>query len=206
MRPAPIQGACAWRGEELARSPRWIRRLAPEALADIDRALDAARASGTAWHETTRERFPLTTVAELFADVARELEDGCGLVTLRGLPVERYTADELRRIWFGLGSHLGRPVFQNRRGELMREIKDEGREVGARYGQIPVERQARRAGLPRAEPTTAPPGPRGDPGGRRDRARSARPPPRPAAAGGPGPGAHTARGVLWPSPPRESGR
>jgi hypothetical protein len=58
-------------------------------------------------------------------------------VVLRGLPVERYAPDDLRRIWFGLGSHLGRPVFQNRRGELMREIRDEGKAVGERYGQIP---------------------------------------------------------------------
>src|SRR5262249_33881876 len=71
-------------------------------------------------------------------DVARELEDGCGLVNLQGLPVDRYTPDELRQIWFGLGSHLGQPIFQNRHGELMREIRDEGPGVGARYGQIPA--------------------------------------------------------------------
>ncbi len=58
------------------------------------------------------------------------------MVKLRGLPVERYTPDELRRIWFGIGCHLGRPVFQNRRGELMREIRDEGSEAGQRYGQV----------------------------------------------------------------------
>ena len=38
----------------------------------------------------------------------------------RGLPVERYSEDELRQIYFGIGANLGRPVFQNRTGELMR--------------------------------------------------------------------------------------
>ena len=135
--PSPIIGACAWRGEEMARSTRWIRRLDAAAVAEIDAALDAARSAGVPWHGTMRERFPLPGLTAVLAEVARELEDGCGLVTLRGLPVERYTADELRQIWFGLGSNLGRPVFQNRHGELMREIRDEGQAVGERYGQIP---------------------------------------------------------------------
>jgi hypothetical protein len=134
----PIAGPCAWRGDELVRSTRWVRTLAPEHLEEIDAALRAARAAGVPWHQTTRERFPLRTLPALLADVARELEDGCGVVNLQGLPVERYTPDALRQIWFGLGSHLGRPVFQNRHGELMREIRDEGRDVGERYGQIPA--------------------------------------------------------------------
>ena len=137
MTLTPITGACAWRGEEMARSTRWVRTLDGSALAEIDTALDSVRAAGIPWHEVTRARFPLPGLAALLRDVAAELEDGGGLVVLRGLPVERYAADDLRRIWFGLGSHLGRPVFQNRRGELMREIRDEGKAVGERYGQIP---------------------------------------------------------------------
>ena len=122
----------------MAHSTRWIRTLDAAAVDELDAALRTARAHGHAWHETTRERFPLPTLGPRLAEVARELEDGTGLVTLRGLPVERYAPDELRQLWFGLGSHLGRPVYQNRRGELMREIRDEGQAVGERYGQIPA--------------------------------------------------------------------
>jgi hypothetical protein len=136
--PTPIAGACAWRGEEMARSTRWLRVLAAGAVAELDAALRGAQARGLAWPETTRDRFPLPGWSATLAEVARELEDGGGLVTLRGLPVERYTPDELRQIWFGLGCHVGQPRFQNRRGELMREIRDEGRGVGERYGQLPA--------------------------------------------------------------------
>jgi hypothetical protein len=58
------------------------------------------------------------------------------MAKLRGLPVERYSAEELRQIWFGIGCHLGQPVYQNRTGELMRAIQDEGSVVGERYGQV----------------------------------------------------------------------
>ncbi len=144
---AAIAGACAWRGEEMAQSRRWIFELSDGELAEIDAALHACRAKGIPWHETAREAFPLPALAATLAAVARELEDGSGMAKLRRLPVERYTADELRQIWFGIGSNLGRPVFQNRRGELMREIHDEGAGVGQRYGEIRDEKSGGQAVL-----------------------------------------------------------
>ena len=131
---APIAGPCAWRGDELAHSTRWIRTLDGDAVAAIDRALAAVR--GLAWHEVTRANFPLPGLEDTFADIARELEDGSGVVKWRGLPVGRYAADDLRRIWYGIGSHLGRPVFQNRSGEKMRDISDEGVAIGDKYGKV----------------------------------------------------------------------
>ncbi|HEV8673602.1 MAG TPA: TauD/TfdA family dioxygenase [Methylomirabilota bacterium] len=131
----------------MARSARWLRTLDRAALDEIDAALRVARGRRLRWDQTTRESFPLPTLRATLAEIAGELEDGGGVVNLRGLPVERYSADELRQIWFGLGSHLGRPVFQNRRGELMREIRDEGAGVGERYGQIPAPAGGERAVL-----------------------------------------------------------
>ena len=136
MDRTPIAGACAWRGEEMALSARCVRTFDDAACEAIDAA--HRRAGDLPWFEATAERFPLPALRPLLADIAGELEDGGGVVNLRGLPVERYTPKALRRIWFAIGSHLGRPVFQNRRGELMREIRDEGRGVGERYGQIPA--------------------------------------------------------------------
>jgi hypothetical protein len=132
----PLAGAAVWQGSDIAASPRWRRRLTPAMVAEIDAALREAERHGRAWGEIRREDFPLPTVAPLLAEIAGELEDGCGMMKLSGLPVERYSEEELRRIWFGLGVHLGRPVFQNAYGETMRAIRDEGAEIGTRYGQI----------------------------------------------------------------------
>jgi hypothetical protein len=132
----PITGACVWHGPDMARSTRWNRDLPSAALDEIDEALRGVQRRGLAWHQVTRGDFPLPTLAPLLAGIAEELEGGSGMTKLRGLPVERYTEDELRAIWFGIGSHLGEPVFQNARGELMRAIRDEGAGVGRRYGQI----------------------------------------------------------------------
>ncbi len=130
----PIAGAAAWQGREMADHPRWRRDLTPAEIEEIDRGLRAVQ--GLPWREVTADNFPLPGMTHRFAEIAEELEEGSGMVKLRGLPVERYTPEELRRIWFAIGCHLGTPVFQNRRGELMREIRDEGSEAGQRYGQV----------------------------------------------------------------------
>jgi len=132
----PISGPCAWRGSDIATSTRWLRKLSATDLSEIDAALAAVRSQDLAWHQVTRDNFPLAALTLALGDMARELEDGSGMMKLTGLPVARYSSDDLKRIWFGLGCHLGRPVYQNRRGELMREIRDEGTGIGARYGEV----------------------------------------------------------------------
>ncbi|HEX2114635.1 MAG TPA: TauD/TfdA family dioxygenase [Alphaproteobacteria bacterium] len=120
----------------MASSTRWIRDFTPPMLDEVERALRAAQSRGLKWHQVTRADFDVPRTAALLAEAAEELENGSGMMKLRGLPVARYTEDELRIIWFGLGSVLGTPLFQNRSGELMRAIRDEGTDVGKRYGQI----------------------------------------------------------------------
>src|SRR5262245_3590836 len=121
----PLTGPSVWLGHEMASSRRWIRDLPAAALPEIDAALQDVRRRGLAWHDIRREDFPLPTLQALFDDIAEELENGCGMVKLRGVPVA-YDEADLRRIYFGIGTHVGTPVFQNRRGELMRAIRDEG--------------------------------------------------------------------------------
>ncbi|UYN97852.1 MAG: TauD/TfdA family dioxygenase [Enhydrobacter sp.] len=114
-------------------STRWIRDLTAADVAELDSALQRVR--GRDWSEIRREDFPLPTMRPLLDDIAEELENGCGIMKLRGFPVDRYAEDDLRRMYFGLGTQLGTPVFQNRSGELMRAIRDEGAHVGRTYGQ-----------------------------------------------------------------------
>ncbi len=133
---APITGPCAWLGKDMAQSTRWIRDLRPEHIDELEAGLEHVDALGLAWNEITTDTLPLPGLAGLIADVREELENGSGLMKLRGLPVSRYSEDQLRKIYFGLGCNIGTPVFQNRRGEMMRFIRDEGANVGQKYGQI----------------------------------------------------------------------
>jgi hypothetical protein len=131
----PLTGPCVWTGDEIKNSTRWIRDFPASGTAALDTALAAVNRAGLEWSQITRKDFPLIALDGLLADIADELESGVGIMKLRGFPVERYDEDDLRKIYFGLGTHLGAPVFQNRSGELMRAIRDEGAHVGRTYGE-----------------------------------------------------------------------
>lgn len=132
----PITGANVWHGKDMARSPRWQRRLTPAQLAEIDAALAAARARRLDWETMTPEDLPLPGLAALMNDIREELENGSGLLMLRGLDPARYRLDELKIVYAGFCRQLGTLVFSNRGGEIMREIRDVGRDVGKRYGEL----------------------------------------------------------------------
>jgi len=132
----PLAGPSVWLGSEIATSSRWLRQLDDEQRADLDQALQHVKRRGLDWREIRREDFPLHSFDALIEDMAEELENGSGIMKLRGMPVAGYDEDDLRRLYFGLGTHIGRPVYQNRSGELMRAIRDEGAHVGRTYGQV----------------------------------------------------------------------
>lgn len=128
-----LRGACVWNGPEMAQSDRWLKPIPAIVQHQIGVALEQVRELG--WRSITRLNFPLPGAADFFNEVREELEAGCGMVKICGLDVTRYSEEQLRRIWFGIGCHLGTPMYQNCRGEMMRDIRDEGTEVGAKlYG------------------------------------------------------------------------
>jgi hypothetical protein len=133
----PIIGANVWHGKDMAGSERWQRRLTPAQLAEIDAGLAGAKARGLAWEDVAPADFPLPGLAPLFDDIRDELENGSGLLMLRGIDVARYDLDELKLLYTGLARQLGTLVFSNRGGEIMREIRDVGADVGKRYGELP---------------------------------------------------------------------
>jgi Taurine catabolism dioxygenase TauD, TfdA family len=119
----PLAGRAAWHGKELERSVAWIRTLDHNHLAEIDAAL--AQVQHRPPFGFDRDDFPLNATADMLAGISDELENGLGAVRLRGLPVDRYSDDDIRRIFWGLGRHLGTPLYQNARGEIMGEVRDE---------------------------------------------------------------------------------
>jgi hypothetical protein len=134
----------AWRGPELASDPSWIYTLSADELAEIERALRCFQALGLPLASMTREHFPLpgfgTTLAHHLATIAH----GRGFVVLRGLPIARYSDAEVGWIFYGIGTHLGQPLQQNPKGDLLGHVFDQGRT----YGRIDVRGYETNAHLP----------------------------------------------------------
>ncbi|MGZ5921505.1 MAG: TauD/TfdA family dioxygenase [Rhizomicrobium sp.] len=129
-----LEGACVWTGAQMRQDRRWIKQFPAAVLEEIDAAVE--KTGGLDWRQVNRENFPLPGAAAFFDEVREELENGSGMVKMRGLDVSRYSEEQLRRIWYAIGCHLGTPMYQNRSGEMMRDIRDEGMGVGAKlYGE-----------------------------------------------------------------------
>ena len=122
----PIGGPAAWQGATLLAERDWIRPLGNAAAAEIDAALAQVRRRGLDWRDLTAEDFPLPTLSQALAGVADELENGRGVVKLTGFPIDRYEEPDLRTAYYGVGCHLGTPVWQNGNRGLMRDIRDNG--------------------------------------------------------------------------------
>ena len=132
----PLCGPFAWAASALDQNGGWSVELDVDEIACLDAALDTVVSRQLAWSSLTKAQFPLPVLSQKLESISTELEDGCGVVSLRGISPERYTADELRTLWFGLSLHLGIPVYQNPQGQLLRDICNEGEGIGKRYGQM----------------------------------------------------------------------
>lgn len=117
-----ITTPAAWVGRDFETDHSWLHVLTPGAIAAIDAALAGLVAKGLRFPRFTREDFPLGELEPDLALCAEQLENGCGFFLLRGLPIERYTDEQIDTLYFGIGLHLGQPVGQNPRGDLIGKV------------------------------------------------------------------------------------
>lgn len=120
----PITGAAAWYGGTLP-AAAWTRSLDRDHVATLDQALAAVNSRKLPTLEIARDDFPLPGFAPLVADLQETIENGCGFVRLTGIPAERYSVEDLRRMLWGFGTHLGVAVNQSAGGEWIGEVRDE---------------------------------------------------------------------------------
>ena len=101
-------------------------------LDDIDVALAHAMATGKPLTELTEDDFPLDALRPSIARWMDVLYRGAGFVNVKGLPVDRYSEEQLAIIHWGIGSHMGTGVSQNAAGDLLSHIRDVGANPGDR--------------------------------------------------------------------------
>lgn len=122
----PVTGPAAWTAADFRERQDWVYPLSPASIAVLDAALATLKARGLRYPDFTREDFPIEALAPQLNAWADALEDGRGFVVVRGIPVERYTDEEVQAVCYGLGLHLGRPVRQNPRGDLLGTVSAVG--------------------------------------------------------------------------------
>tara|TARA_Y100001934_G_C12376525_1_gene789545 strand:- start:1102 stop:2130 length:1029 start_codon:yes stop_codon:yes gene_type:complete len=125
-----IDGPAVWQAVDLRADESWIWRLTASDLAEIDCAIDTARANGVGLPDMTKAAFPLPNLGPRLAAAAQDLDTGCGCLLIKGLDVNRYGVDVIRDVYWGIGQYLGTAMVQNAAGDLIGNIRDSGRTIG----------------------------------------------------------------------------
>ena len=126
---SPINSPGAWRGPELDQSRDWILPITPDQQAELMDATAAARAEHIDLNELGPESFALPGLHSLIQEIESRIEDGRGLVVLRGLDLTGLTAEDAGMIFYALGQHMGRAIKQNAKGHLLGHVRDTGRDI-----------------------------------------------------------------------------
>ena len=136
MNPRRLDGPFAWTGRRFESTDRWRFDLTRAEIDDLERAVDTARAAGRSARDVRREDFPLPVLGPKLAAIADELENGCGVARVFGLPIGHYDEASIELLWMGIGHHLGALRSQDPHGQILKRIVDEGASRGERYGRM----------------------------------------------------------------------
>src|SRR5206468_1538925 len=125
MSTTPITGPGVWEGSRIDLGEEGVRVFSPAEIGEIDAALHHLHSLGELdFPDIAPETFPLPTLGGHLAGLGEELRFGRGFLLLRGLPRERYSLDDLARIYVGLGAHIGWLSPQSYQGELLGHVID----------------------------------------------------------------------------------
>ena len=122
----PIGTPAAWVGPERAAARDWVHVLTSGEVADLLAAVTTARASGKPFAEIGRDDVSLGALAHTLATWSREIDEGRGFVLVKGLPVHELSEADVELAYRILGLQLGSPVPQNKKGDLLGHVRDEG--------------------------------------------------------------------------------
>lgn len=126
IRNSPVTDASAWRADDMADHRRWMLTFSDEQLAEIDEQILRVRRLGRSLNETTVDDFPLRSLRENLAALRYGVLRAEGVRLVRGLPVDRYSDEEVGQFFWGLGAHLGTGVSQNAEGDRLGHVYDQG--------------------------------------------------------------------------------
>jgi hypothetical protein len=102
---------------------RFWRHLSEAELAALDDLIAKTRDVDPV--KVTREQFS-DPVIDALADEMREIIlNGAGVVILKGVTPDRYSEEDMKRLYWGLGTHLGRGLPQSRQMEMLGLVQEE---------------------------------------------------------------------------------
>lgn len=123
----PYEHPAAWKASGVQGKEEFVVELTEKQCHALAQAVQKLKTEGkTDFHDIGPDEFALESISDDLADWRREINDGKGLLILRGFPVDTLPTDDIELMWFGLGTHFGRPVSQSAMGDLLGHVVNVG--------------------------------------------------------------------------------
>jgi len=118
----PVEGALAWRGDQLAGDTSWIYTLSAAEIAEAEAVGRRFLVEDPDLRTVVAADYPLPVLAAGVQRWAADMDHGRGFVLVRGLPTAFYSDALSAAIFFVLGLHLGDPMKQNELGDVFDHV------------------------------------------------------------------------------------
>ncbi|KAE8140795.1 hypothetical protein BDV38DRAFT_239411 [Aspergillus pseudotamarii] len=107
--PTHISSKMAWDRESISSyEDEYILNLNDSQLKEIEDALRQFKALGKPLELLSPATFPLPSLHSILRGISDNIHTGTGFSLVRGIPVDRYSAEENMIIYAGVSSHIGR--------------------------------------------------------------------------------------------------
>jgi hypothetical protein len=123
--PAFIDHPMAWRGSDIKSKDDIAFDLTRRQAAALEELLDTFRKERLALGDIRPRHCRHPALDLPLARVFDTIQEGRGIVVIRGIPVAGYSVEEVSAMFWALGTHFGRGVSQSARGDLLGLVRDE---------------------------------------------------------------------------------
>ncbi len=122
----PVGSPGAWTRAEMEADSSWLHELSARDLDEIDEVVMQLRSRGRTLETVNRADFLFRTFGVFLKQLLWHDIAGRGFAVVRGLPVHRYSEDELGMLFWGIGMHWGVGVSQNAQGDRLGHVRSLG--------------------------------------------------------------------------------
>lgn len=119
-----IDRPSAWKGTDFNSKDDYAIDLEDRHIRALDAALNQVKEKGLAIDAMTKDDFPLDDIQDLIDGMFDEIMNKRGFLMLRVWPLDRYSADDIGTMYFGLGLHFGKAASQSVMGDLLGQVID----------------------------------------------------------------------------------
>lgn len=118
--------ASAWKNCDLESKSTITYRLSKETLETLDRALRHVQKLNIPVEEISQADFPVTPIEQEINEWVNEVQEGRGLILLKGIDTKKYSKEECAVIYWGISTYFGEAQSQSPMGDRLGHVINVG--------------------------------------------------------------------------------